>query len=311
MYSDLNPKHIGLTQFMKPDWQYDFFDILTMAEKYGWGGIDAPGGVFGSTEKARDMGYLVASKGMRWGLFPYPCDMFAVSDEQFIEGLKTLKLWAERAEAAGITRTYNHIWPGSDSCEYERNFERHLGRLNQIAKICSDYGIHYGLEFIGQDIERLNFKYDFIHTLSGAMALAKACDYRAGVVFDTIHWYSSGASIDDLYLICENVDMLVNFHVNDAMAGCTDYHKQDCYVRGLPQENGIIDCAMVTRMLNKAGYDGPVMLEPMNPACDKWRSGGLEFAVRDSVRWLDRLFADGGVTAGIQTRPPRTGKNNT
>ena len=308
MYSDLNPKHIGLTQFMKPDWQYDFLEILDVAEKYGWDGIDAPPGVFGSVEKAAEMGRLVAAKGMRWGLFPYPCDMYAASDEQFVEGLKTLEVWAERAEAAGITRTYNHIWSGSNVYEYERNFEKHVQRMNQIAKICNDHGIHYGVEFIGQDIERFNFKYDFIRSLPGAIALAKASDYRVGVVFDTIHWYSSGANIDDIYLMCANIDMLVNYHVNDAMAGCADYHQQDCYVRGLPQENGIIDTAMVTRMLNKAGYDGPVMLEPMNPACDKWRSGGLEFAVSDSIQWLKRMFNDGGVTANIRTCPPREGK---
>ena len=70
-------------------------------------------------------------------------------------------------------------------------------------------------------------------------------------------------------------------------------------------EHGIIDSAMVTRMLNKAGYDGPVMLEPMNPACDTWRNGGPEFAVSDSIQWLNRMFEAGGVTAGIKTVPER------
>lgn len=305
MYSNLNPKHIGLTAFMKPDWNYDFVEILDMAEKYGWQGIDAPMGVFGSVEKAKEMGMLVASKGMKWGLIPYPCDLFAVPDDQFVEGLKTLEVWGERAEAAGITRAYNHIWPGSNRFDYERNFEWHLARLNKIAKICNDHGIHYGLEFIGQDIERKNFKYDFIHTLSGAFALAKACDLRVGIVFDTIHWYSSGSNLDDLYLACQNVDMIVNYHVNDATPNSTDYHTQSCYDRANPMESGIIDSAMVTKMLNKAGYDGPVMMEPMNPACNIWREGGLEFAVSDSIKWLNRMFEAGGVTCGVKTMEPR------
>ena len=28
MYTNLNPKHIGLTEFMKPEWKYDFLEIL-------------------------------------------------------------------------------------------------------------------------------------------------------------------------------------------------------------------------------------------------------------------------------------------
>lgn len=301
MYTDLNPKHIGLSEFMKPYWNYEFREILDLAEKYGWDAIDAPMGVFDTVENAKEMGKLVAAKGMKWGLFPYPCDMYAVDDETFIEGLDTLKEWSERAEAAGIERLYNHIWPGSNTLEYERNFEKHLQRCNQIARICSDYGIKYGLEFIGQRIERMNFKYDFIHNITGVLALAHACDYWVGIVFDTIHWYSSGAKIDDLYLICENTDLIVNFHVNDAGAGIKRSEDQDCYIRGIPMQYGTIDSAMITRMLNKAGYDGPVMLEVMNPAWTEWHDGGLEYAVKESLAALKNMFKLGGITAGITT----------
>lgn len=305
MYSNLNPKHIGLTEFMKPDWKYDFLEILDAAEKFGWEGIDAPVGVFGDVKTAKKMGNIVAAKGMKWGLIPYPCDLFAVDSESFSAGLDTLEEWAMRAEAAGIRRAYNHIWPGSNQLDYEQNFEWHVARLNKIAKICNEYGIHYGLEFIGQDIERNNFRYDFIHSLPGAIALAKACDYKVGIVFDTIHWYSSGANVDDLYLMSNNIDMLVNYHVNDASKGNHDYHEQSCYDRALPLENGTIDAAMITKLFQKVGYNGPVMLEPMNPACEVWRNKGLEYAVEESAKWIQNLFEKSGVKCGIKTENPR------
>ena len=48
------------------------------------------------------------------------------------------------------------------------------------------------------------------------MALADSVSREIGFVFDCIHWYTSGARKDDLYLYLNNMERVVNLHLDDA-----------------------------------------------------------------------------------------------
>ena len=68
--------------------------------------------------------------------------------------------------------------------------------------------------------------------------------------------------------------------------------------RGLPGENGAIDCKALLQRLASAGYDGPVTAEPM-PGCRTLARSGN--SPRPSPTTLRRRYARSG-------RPPNGGR---
>lgn len=287
MYSNLNPRTMGLTK-------YGFEDLRAAAAKHGFEGIEVPAGAFETEERARDEGARLASLGMRWGLIMAPCDLYKVPDEAFKKALKQVAQWVPRARAAGCRRAYNHIWPGSDDREYGANFEWHAKRLRAVYEIMDDNGMQYGLEFMGARTVRESFSNPFIHSLAGTMALADYVDRRIGFVFDTIHWYCSGGRTDDIYLAARNTNRIVNVHLNDANPAYSREDQVDSE-RGMPMEYGIIDSAWILRELHRGGYDGPVIVEPMRPTTDRYASMPLDEAVADAAACISRVFRAAGI----------------
>lgn len=274
--------------------KYTYDELVPVAEKYGFEGIEMPAGAFDTIERARDAGYRLAGRGMKWGLIMAPCDLYRVDDQAFAEGLKTFAQWAERAQAAGCTRAYNHIWPGSNEREYEQNFSWHTARLRAVNHVLRENGIRYGLEFMGPQTVRDSFRFPFIHSQSGIMALASAVDNQIGFVFDTIHWYGSGSRLDDLYFAANNTDRIINLHLNDANPKYTRETQQD-HERGLPMEHGIIDAVHVLKLIHRGGYNGPVIIEPMKPATDLYEKMPLEEAVASAGACLSSVLKQAGV----------------
>ena len=91
--------------------------------------------------------------------------------------------------------------------------------------------------------------------------------------FDTYHWYCGSGRLDDLYFAAQNCHRMVNFHLNDGVAGKSRDEQED-QVRAMPMTTGIIDAARIYQLFEKNGYKGPVMCEPMVPSTDR-------FAVQD------------------------------
>jgi hypothetical protein len=59
--------------------------------------------------------------GLRWGLFWLPCDFPTADDATMAKGLARLRELLPIVQAAGCTRTYNHVWPAGDR-PYEEQF---------------------------------------------------------------------------------------------------------------------------------------------------------------------------------------------
>ena len=264
MYINLNPRTMGLNH-------HDYETLLQAAHRAGFEGIEVPAHAFGSIEKAREEGKRLEQMGMRWGLMMCPVDMYKVDDQTFDTALDQWARWLERARAAGCSRAYNHFWPGSNERDYDENFEWHHNRLSRIWHIMEENGFTYGLEFMGAKTVCDSFRYPFARTISGTMALADSVSHNIGFVFDMIHWYTSGMREDDLRLFLENMDRVVNLHLDDAYPGRGPDEQID-RERAMPCESGVLDSARIVRLFMDRGYEGPVMVEPMAPSTTRFET---------------------------------------
>lgn len=243
-----------------------FLELAKACARHGFGAINAKKEMVATPQAALEHGQILADHGLSWGLLPTPIDFYAddVDQPQFEEALQTLAIWAKNGEQAGIRRCYNHIWSGSNLRPYDENFEFIAGRVARVSRLLADHGILYGLEFIGSSQVQGWFKHPFVRTLAGVLALATASGEGCGFVFDTFHWYCSGGQMDDVYLAAQNIDKLANFHVNDARSGLSLDQQEDLQ-RLLPMQTGQIDSRAIYRLFEQAGYNGPLMPEPMKP----------------------------------------------
>lgn len=287
MYSNLNPRTMGLNR-------HTYENLLAAAQRFGFGGIEVPAHAFGSIKNAREAGKILEDLGMRWGLMMAPCDMFKVCDEEFEAALKQWARWLERAREAGCKRAYNHFWPGADDRDFQENFAWHHHRLKKIFHIMEENGIQYGLEFMGARTVCSQFKYPFIRTISGTIELADSVSHKIGFVFDGIHWYTSGARQEDMVLCLNQVERMVNLHLDDAYPGRGPDEQID-RERAMPNESGVIDSTEIVREFHKKGYDGPVIIEPMAPATERYERMELNEAVEEAALCLNGILHKAGV----------------
>jgi len=291
MFANFTPKACGLLNT-------DYREVARFASKYGFAAIEVPLGAFTSVKEASEAGKFIADLGLRWGLLYPPCDLFTVDDETFDSALETMKRWGEQMEAAGCVRSYTHVWPGSDERDYDENFEFHVRRVKRVFDIMHNHGIFYGLEFITQRHEIDRFGYPFQSSLAGVLAIADAVSPQVGFVFDVFHWYCSGARIDDVYLAASNISRLVNLHLCDGLAG-VGRDRQKNWWRAMPLANGVVDALFSAKLFQKAGYDGPVMLEPMKPSTNRFLKMPLEDVIAEEAGEFKKFFDAAGIEHGF------------
>ena len=260
-------------------------DYLDYVVKYGIQGIGVPFEILDDEKQALELAKRVWDLDLRWGVMLTPMDSYSskVDDQMFEKGLEVLKRHCEVAQKMGVTHAYNHVISSNADREYRENFDWHVRRLERVQKIFFDNNIFYGLEFLGPREIRCRFEHEFIHTIAGVIALADAAGGKAGFLFDTYHWYTEGARMDDLYFASQNVGRMVGFHVNDALPGLS-YDELPDLTRDMPMTTGVIDSAMIYKLFLRHGYTGPVQCEPMEPATTQAQSMTNEARVK--------LFAD-------------------
>ncbi len=263
-------------------------ELAPLLSKHGIGGINPPAALLSDPKKAREAAKCVYGNGLKWSLLPTPADFLApgTTDEMFDEALKTLIVWAETGEKIGVRYAYNHIFPGHNERQYNENFDWHVKRIRQVNKIMSNCGIRYGLEFLGPWDLRNSFKYPFVHTISGALAIADAAGKDVGFLFDTFHWYCGSYDPDDLYLAARYSDRMVCFHMNDGAAGKTREEQLDM-TREMPMTTGVIDSLLPYRMFRESGYTGPMLLEPLFPVYGRF----LKMEAEDVVAEVAQTYA--------------------
>src|SRR5690606_29006068 len=135
---------------------------------------------------------------------------------------------------------------------YRRNFEQHVTRLREIAKVLADHGLRFGLEYVGTQRLLVGQRYPFLHTLAETRELiAEIGTDNMGLVLDSWHWWTASDSAEDL-LTLENKDV-VSVDLNDAPVGL---EKEDQFdnARELPAATGVIEIAPFVDALRQIGY---------------------------------------------------------
>lgn len=267
MYINLCPSAVGITDT-------SFTDMVSLAVKYGFGGIDFSPNYFDSKEQAKAAGELLENLQLKWGLFYLPSDFLNAEDLSFEKGMERLKSILPLVQAAGCCRTYSHIWPGSNFFEYKENYRWHVERLKLLEDILSEHNVHLGIEFIGPKTLRDSFKHTFIYNLLQALDLADAASPKIGIVIDSFHWYTSGGTVDDLKAIASS-DKIVNVHMNDAVATSSREQQLDGE-REMPLAGGLVDTLGLLKFLKEINYQGPIICEPFQPNLDRLKSKSID-----------------------------------
>lgn len=219
--------------------------------------------------------------------FPFP---YRAPDADFATGLAELPGLCAVAQGLGLTRTTTWVPSWHDTLDFAANYAFHLDRLGRIAAILKDYGIRFGLEFLGPKTLRDGHPYEFIHTMDGMLAL---CDEigagNMGLLLDCYHWYTAAGTMADLDRLTDA--QIVDVHVNDAPAG-VPLDKQLDGVRGLPGETGVVGVPAFLAAVARIGYTGPVMVEPFS---QRVRELPPEDAVRVTAEALHKVWREAGI----------------
>lgn len=264
--------------------------FLPFIKQYGIGGVGVDSALLDEEEAALELAREVSGLGLSWGILFTPVDFYAptTDDALFAKGLEVFKRRCAVAEKMGVKYCYNHVWSSNDQRCYEENFLWHIHRLEQVQQVCFDNGIFYGLEFLGPRDVLYRHPHEFIHSIAGVMALTEAAGGKAGFLFDTYHWYCEGARTDDLYFALTHVDKMCGFHVNDGVFGRGREYQRDME-RAMPLTTGVIDAGTPYRLFEQAGYQGPVVCEPLYPAIHQAQDKSAEECVRAFAEAYARL----------------------
>jgi sugar phosphate isomerase/epimerase len=253
--------------------------LLPLARKAGYDTVQFPLWEISTIEQAKQAAREVTDSGLQWGLMPMDLDVLReCPDEAYKADLEALKRHMDLAQAAGVRRYYNHVWPGSNKLKWDANFSWCIDRFMPVFKMAKERGIKSGLEFLGPKPLADSFRYPFIRTIRDLLNLADAISEDVGILVDTFHWYTSGSSLEDLRLIGSG-DRVVGVHLNDGWEGRSRDAQQDLE-REMPLATGIIDSVSVVRTLKELGYEGPVTVEPFEPAASRLQAMPLEEALR-------------------------------
>ena len=120
------------------------------------------------------------------------------------------------------------------------------------------------------------------------MTLADAISAEVGVLVDTYHWYTSGSTLEDLDLL-QSGERVVGVHLNDGWKGRTRDEQEDLE-REMPLATGVIDAISVIKKLDEMGFNGPVTVEPFEPAATRLKNMPLDDACKEVVDSIKKVF---------------------
>ena len=239
-------------------------DYIALAQKYGFGGIEFGIGEavkLGKETSLADVKALFESAGVipaSWGI---PVE-WRKDTAKFEEDLAHLPAQAEAARAIGASRVCTWIPPAvqGDPTEFRNQT---ISRFRKIATILGDYGVRFGLEWVGPYTLRHGPSamgpHEFVWNMPATLELIADIDSphrNVGLLVDCFHWFTTGATGADLEALTPS--QIVHVHINDAPD-----KPRDAQIDGerlLPGE-GVIDLGEFLGALTKIGYDGPVAVE--------------------------------------------------
>ncbi len=260
-----------------------FEEFLDAAMKAGFEAVDV--GIEPFVQAAREKSFSAAQdilgkrklKALCFGASP----VWQRDDAEFERTFAPFPEQAKIASRLGITRCITWI-PPTTPLSFAERMDQIVPRLRRIQKTLEDSGIRFGVEFIGPKTLRKKDN-EFIHTMEQGLALADALGPQAGLLVDSFHWYTSGATVADLDRV--PVERIVHVHINDAPDRPVD--EQVDGERLLPGE-GVIDLKGFLGCLKRKGYPGAIAVETFSA---ELRKLSPDDAARKAKAALDRVLA--------------------
>lgn len=284
MYISLNTGAIRLS--------VSFRDALRLAQAHSFPALDLPIPELvrlveeTSLEEIQDQLAQAFIRPGGWGL---PIE-FRRDEATYQDGLQALPRYAALAQALGCTRTFTYILPFSDELDYAANMSFHVERLRPVAQILEDHGIRLAIEFVGPKTLRQGHRYEFIHTIDGAIELGNQLGtHNVGILLDSYHWYTSHSTVADIEQLY--ADQVVYVHVNDAPPK-RQIDEQLDGERLLPGDSGVINITGFLQALQRIHYDGPVVVEPFSAELSALPPDERVHATRASLR---KIWQDAGL----------------
>jgi sugar phosphate isomerase/epimerase len=126
--------------------------------------------------------------------------------------------------------------------------------------------------------------------MSGALELLAAVNApNLGLILDSWHWYTSGATLDELKQLPGSLAIYV--HLSDAPANVA-VDKQLDHIRCLPGSTGVVDNVGFLKALQEIGYDGPLTAEPFS---EEIKALPAQEAARTTAEALSGLWERAGL----------------
>ena len=194
-------------------------------------------------------------RGLRGGAFPNPVQ-WRQDAATFRQHLSRLPRLAEAAAQLGLRRTSTWVLPETPAltgpgADHAAVVEMHVERLGAIAHTLQQFDIRLGLEVIGVASFRIGRGLPFVRRMADLGQLLDPLRAEApnvGIVLDSWHLYAAGESIEAG--LVWGVDEVVWTHLADLPAAALrDPAAMYDNDRGLPGENGAIDCKALLKHL--------------------------------------------------------------
>jgi sugar phosphate isomerase/epimerase len=260
MYKSLNPGLVGI--------KCDGFEaLLALAKRHGYGAVgcdplalEAEGlDDFAALDLMGRYGVIISDFGL-------PVNI--TGRDKFNESFPRLEKTARAAARLGIRRCATWMLSFSNELEYAENFKFHTQILRTVAEVLREYGILFGVEFLGPKTIRAKGKYPFIHTPEGMLELCDAVGTgNMGLLLDAHHCYTAGLPGGVFAKHIRNERDIVLVHINDDAAGVPVDELNDSprYYPGEPG-GGANDLPGFMDALKALKYTGPVVAEPFSEA---------------------------------------------
>ena len=260
MYKSLSPGNVNIQA-------NGFVQTLELARNNGFGAVSySPASLKAEgldTFQALD---LMGQYGVIISDFGLPVQ---ITDRAgFNQSFSALEPIAKAASKLGIHRCCTWMLSFSNDFEYAENFKRHTDMFRLIAEVLDEYGILFGVEFLGPKPILNSGKYPFIHTLKQLMELCDAVGTgNMGVLLDAHHCYCSGLKGGEFVKDIRNEREIVLVHLNDDAPGVPVDEIGDSprYYPG-EQGSGGNDLHGFMNALKQIKYTGPVVMEPFSEA---------------------------------------------
>ena len=294
MYASFNARAVGLT--------LSAAETIELAAGAGFAGVDLlVRDLLDAGDDPRVLRARMDDLGLRGGAFPNPVQ-WRQDAATFQHDLARLPRLAEAAAQLGLRRTSTWVLPetpaltgpGADHAAVARDAPRAARCHGAHARSRSASGSAWrssASRRSGRDADSRSSPGWPTWTNSWSPLREEAPN--VGIVLDGWHLYAAGESVEAG--LAWGVEQVVWTHVADLPAAAPrDPAAMNDNDRGLPGENGAIDCKALLQRLASAGYDGPVTAEPM-PGCRTLAHLKQPEAVADRVA--------AGITVGLAAHP--------